>query len=98
MKRDSRSRRAKPIDKEPIDPSGVRPTRVKAESDNVGFVVTLDDDGRVHIQFDVMSDGSPSVGFKFKYRCLRCGHPVPAAFVGSDQPECLKAIEERENQ
>jgi hypothetical protein len=36
----------------------------------------------------------PWLGFKFKYRCLRCGHLVPAAFVGSDQPECLKAIEE----
>jgi hypothetical protein len=31
----------------------------------------------------------PWLGFKFKYRCLRCGHLVPAAFVGSDQPECL---------
>ena len=44
-------------------------------------------------------DYGPWLGFKFKYRCLRCGHPVPAAFIGSDQPECLKAIEEeRENQ
>jgi hypothetical protein len=63
MKRDARSRLAKSIDKEPIDYSGVRSTQVKAESNNVGFVVTFDDDDphRVHIQFDVMSDGSPSV-------------------------------------